>query len=198
MEKNDACQAVKKEANPMLQNLLRTIDIITILLAAAAAYSMIVLETALVNSLLIAAAPVLLLIAKYKGSKLLLFFAYMCTTLYFTAVLYDTFSEGAERYFTSGWPAVLLAAAALIISIAAAIIGFGTNTLTILWFMLHLLVIRQTLVLYVPSSFFSHFWARETADMAITRGYPVLLMAVWLGLFLDKYQRELRRERLIR
>lgn len=182
----------------MFQNILRSIDILTIILSVTAIYSMVFMETDLINSLLIILSPLLLLIAKYKGSRTLLFLAYLCTTIFFTSIIYNALSTGSTDYFHSGASSFFIALIAITVSLSAAIIGFGTNTLTILWISLHILVLRQTLILYSASAFFEHFWSEKALDTVIRHDYPFILMIIWLGLFLDKYQRELSREYISR
>ena len=87
---------------------------------------------------------------------------------------------------------------AIVISFVAAIIGFGTNTLTILWLSLQGIVLYETLIQFPTNQFFQHFWSAPIIDAAIRDDFPILLMVIWIGLFLDKYQRELQREYLSR
>jgi len=159
---------------------------------------MVFMETDVINSMLIILSPLLLLIAKYKGSRTLLFLAYLCSTIFFTSIIYNALSSDSTDYFHSGASSFLIGLVAIAVSLSAAIIGFGTNTLTILWITLHALVLRQTLLLYPVSTFFEHFWSEKAVDTVISHDYPFVLMIVWLGLFLDKYQRELTREYISR
>ena len=48
------------------------------------------------------------------------------------------------------------------------------------------------------NQFFEHFWSTPIIEAVIRGDFPILLMAIWIGLFLDKYQRELQREYLSR
>ncbi|MGE7183783.1 hypothetical protein ACQKKK_07175 [Peribacillus sp. NPDC006672] len=180
----------------MFKSILRILDLLTILFSAVAGYSLWTGGSNLISVLLIILSPLLLLLAKYHGNRYLLFAAYITTTVYFTAIIYNGLSNSGIDFFQSNFHVLLIGAAAVLLSIIAAVIGFGTNTLTILWLSLHALVTFETI--RMSSGFLSHFWSDPVVETAIRNDYPFLLMVVWIGLFLDKYQSELTRDYLSR
>ncbi|MDW7615302.1 hypothetical protein ABES08_04065 [Peribacillus simplex] len=180
----------------MFKSILRILDLLTILFSAFAGYSLWTGGSNLISVLLIILSPLLLLLAKYHGNRYLLFAAYITTTVYFTAIIYNGLSNSGIDFFQSNFHVLLIGAAAVLLSIIAAVIGFGTNTLTILWLSLHALVTFETI--RMSSGFLSHFWSDPVLETAIRNDYPFLLMVVWIGLFLDKYQSELTRDYLSR
>ncbi|MFP3508723.1 hypothetical protein SB775_03460 [Peribacillus sp. SIMBA_075] len=180
----------------MFKSILRILDLLTILFSAFAGYSLWTGGSNLISVLLIILSPPLLLLAKYHGNRYLLFAAYITTTVYFTAIIYNGLSNSGIDFFQSSFHVLLIGAAAVLLSIIAAVIGFGTNTLTILWLSLHALVTFETI--RMSSGFLSHFWSDPVLETAIRNDYPFLLMVVWIGLFLDKYQSELTRDYLSR
>ncbi|MFJ7639406.1 hypothetical protein ACQKIC_13260 [Peribacillus sp. NPDC046944] len=182
----------------MFKPILRILDILTILFSAVAGYSLWANGSNLISVLLIILSPLLLLLAKYHGNRYLLFTAYITTTIYFTAIIYNGLSDSSIDFFQSGISVLLLGLAAFLLSIIAAVIGFGTNTLTILWLALHALVSFETVTMNSASGFLSHFWTTPVVEAAIRNDFPFLLMIIWIGLFLDKYQRELTRDYLSR
>ena len=148
--------------------------------------------------LLIVLSPILLLLAKYHGNRILLFIAYVTTTIYFTAIIYNGLTYSSTDFFQSNFGVLLFGIIAILISFVAAVIGFGTNTLTILWLSLQGTVLYETLRQFPMSQFFKHFWSSPIIHTVIRDDYPILLMVIWIGFFLDKYQRELEREYLSR
>ncbi|MDM5210301.1 hypothetical protein QUF94_02295 [Peribacillus sp. NJ4] len=180
----------------MFKSILRILDLLTILFSAVAGYSLWTGGSNLLSILLIILSPLLLLLAKYHGNRYLLFAAYITTTVYFTAIIYNGLSNSGIDFFQSDFNVLLIGAAAVLLSIIAAVIGFGTNTLTILWLSLHALVTFETI--RMSSGFLSHFWSDPVVETAVRNDYPFLLMVVWIGLFLDKYQSELTRDYLSR
>ncbi|MEJ9228543.1 hypothetical protein LAV79_03320 [Peribacillus butanolivorans] len=180
----------------MFKSILRILDLLTILFSAVAGYSLWTGGSNLMSVLLIILSPLLLLLAKYHGNRYILFAAYITTTIYFTAIIYNGLSNSSIDFFQSSFHVLLLGAAAVLLSIIAAVIGFGTNTLTILWLSLHALVTFETI--RMSSGFLSHFWSNPVVETAVRNDYPFLLMVVWIGLFLDKYQSELTRDYLSR
>jgi hypothetical protein len=182
----------------MFKSILRILDILTILFSAVAGYSLWTGGSNLLSVLLIILSPLLLLLAKSHGNRYLLFSTYITTTIYFTAIIYNGLSNSSLDFFQSSLHVLMIGIAAVLLSIIAAVIGFGTNTLTILWLSLHALVTFETIRLYNASDFLAHFWSTPVVEAAIRKDYPFLLMAIWIGLFLDKYQRELTRDYLSR
>ncbi len=182
----------------MFQNILRFLDILAIILSVLAGYALWIGGNTIVSTLLIVLSPILLLTAKYQGNRILLFIAYVTTTIYFTAIVYNGLSNSPTDFFQSHFSVLLLGLVAIVISFVAAIIGFGTNTLTILWLSLQGIVLYETLTQFPTNQFFQHFWSAPIIDAVIRDDYPILLMVIWIGLFLDKYQRELQREYLSR
>ncbi|MFE4809716.1 hypothetical protein ACFQ9Y_00900 [Peribacillus simplex] len=180
----------------MFKSILRILDLLTILFSAVAGYSLWTGGSNLISVLLIILSPILLLLAKYHGNRYLLFAAYITTTVYFTAIIYNGLSNSGTDFFQSNFHVLLIGAAAALLSVIAAVIGFGTNTLTILWLSLHALVTFETI--RMSSGSLSDFWSDPVVQTAVRNDYPFLLMVVWIGLFLDKYQSELTRDYLSR
>lgn len=180
----------------MFKSILRILDLLTILFSAVAGYSLWTGGSNFISVLLIILSPLLLLLAKYHGNRYLLFAAYITTTVYFTAIIYNGLSNSGIDFFQSSFNVLLIGAAAALLSVIAAVIGFRTNTLTILWLSLHALVTFETI--RMSSGFLSGFWSDPVVETAIRNDYPFLLMVVWIGLFLDKYQSELTRDYLSR
>lgn len=182
----------------MFQNILRFLDIVAIILSVLAGYALWREESSTISILLIILSPILLLLAKYHGNRILLFIAYVTTTIYFTAIIYNGLSNSPIEFFQSSLGVLLFGIFAIIISLVVAVIGFGTNTLTILWLTLQGIVCYETLSQFPMNQFFTHFWSTPIIHAVIRDDFPILLMAIWIGLFLDKYQRELQREYLSR
>ena len=182
----------------MFQNILRFLDVLAILLSAIAGYALWTNGNNLLPIFLIVLSPILLLIAKFQGNRILLFITYITTTIYFTAIIYNGLSTSPTDFFHSHLSVLLLGIVAIIVSLIAAMIGFGTNTLTILWLALQGIVMYETFSQFPANQFLIHFWSTPTIHAAIREDFPILLMVIWIGLFLDKYQRELQREYLSR
>lgn len=182
----------------MLANLLRLLDILVIFLALIAGYSLWVDESSLLSIILIVLSPALLLFSKYKRNRILLFIAYVTTTVYFTSIIYNGLSANSTEFFREDFSILSLGIFAIVISAVAAVVGFGTNTLTILWFTLQCIVLFETMMHYPMQQFSQYFWSNPVMNDVIQNDYPILLMVVWIGLFLDKYQRELIRDYLSR
>jgi hypothetical protein len=182
----------------MFQNILRFLDLLAIILSVLAGYSLWINGSNTLSILLIVLSPILLLIAKYQGNRILLFVAYVTTTIYFTAIIYNGLSNSPTDFFQSNFSVLLFSIAAILVSFIVAIVGFGTNTLTILWLSIQGIVLYETLSQFPMNQFFEHFWTAPIIDAVMRDDYPILLMVIWIGLFLDKYQRELQREYLSR
>lgn len=182
----------------MFQNILRFLDILAIILSVLAGYALWIEGSNTLSILLIILSPILLLFAKYQGNRVFLFIAYVTTTIYFTAILYNGLTNSQTSFFQSGFGVLLFGIFAILISLVVAVIGFGTNTLTILWLSLQGTVLYETLRQFPTNQFFEHFWSEQIIVNVVRGDYPILLMAMWIGLFLDKYQRELEREYLSR
>lgn len=182
----------------MFQNILRFLDVLAIILSAIAGYALWKSDGTVLPIILIILSPILLLLAKFQGNRILLFIAYITTTIYFTAIIYNGLSNSPTDFFHSHLHVLLLGIIAIVISIVAAVIGFGTNTLTILWLALQGIIMYETFSQFPANLFLTHFWTISTVHAAIREDFPILLMVIWIGLFLDKYQRELEREYLSR
>lgn len=180
----------------MFQTILRFLDILAIILAISAGYALWMNGSSVLSILLIVLSPILLLLAKYQGNRILLFIAYVTTTIYFTAIVYNGLSNSPIDFFQADFTVLLFGLIAIVVSSVAAVIGFGTNTLTILWLSLQSIIFYETCTQFPINQFFEHFWSASIIDAVIGDDYPILLMAIWIGLFLDKYHRELQKEYL--
>ncbi|RID89551.1 hypothetical protein D1953_00075 [Peribacillus asahii] len=178
----------------MIQNILRFLDFLAIILSGIASYALWTSGSNIVSMLLIVLSPILLLLAKYQGNRLLLFAAYVTTTVYFTAIIYNGLSNSPIDFFQADFRILLFGLIAVALSLIAAVIGFGTNTLTILWLSLQGIVLYETFSQFPANRFLEHFWSAPIIDAVVRDDYPILLMVIWIGLFLDKYQKELQRE----
>ncbi|MBA9026819.1 hypothetical protein [Peribacillus huizhouensis] len=182
----------------MFHKFIRLLDIIALFFSIIAVYAIFNSGSMnIVNILFIVISPTLLLLSKFKGSRTLLFFAYVCSSIFFLSVLYNGFFR-QDDFFHSGLLAVGISLLAIVFSIFAAVIGFGTSTLTIVWLTLHGLVVYEALQLAGLGGFLDTFWSQKAIETAISNDYAFLLMFVWIGLFLDKYEKAIVREYISR
>ncbi|MFJ5623383.1 hypothetical protein ACIQD3_11710 [Peribacillus loiseleuriae] len=183
----------------MFHKFIRLLDIIALFFSIIAVYAIFnSVSMNIVNILFIVISPTLLLLSKFKGNRTLLFFAYVCSSIFFLSILYNGFFTTQYDFFHSGLLAIGISLLAILFSTIAAFIGFGTSTLTIVWLTLHGLVAYEAFQLGDSSGFLDSFWSPKTIETAISKDYAFLLMFVWIGLFLDKYQRAIVREYISR
>ena len=102
----------------MFQNILRFLDIVAIILSVLAGYALWIEGINILNILLIVLSPILLLLAKYHGNRILLFIAYVTTTIYFTAIIYNGLSNSPIGFFQSSWGVLLFGIFAIIIELS--------------------------------------------------------------------------------
>ncbi len=103
----------------MFKSILRILDLLTILFSAVAGYSLWTGGSNFISVLLIILSPLLLLLAKYHGNRYLLFAAYITTTVYFTAIIYNGLSNSGTDFFQSSFNVLLIGAAAALLSVIA-------------------------------------------------------------------------------
>src|SRR6476620_7070484 len=100
----------------MFQNILRFLDILAIILSVIAGFSLWTESSNTLSILLIVLSPILLLLAKYQGNRILLFIAYVTTTIYFTAIIYNGLSNSPTDFFQSSFSVLLLGIIAIVVS----------------------------------------------------------------------------------
>ncbi|MGM9926098.1 MAG: hypothetical protein ACI35R_17775 [Bacillus sp. (in: firmicutes)] len=179
----------------MYNIVIQKFDMLNAVLALIAVIALILNSHAYVAALILMIATIALIAAKYKYHKALIFIAYACSIGLFGIL----FEKSAEEFFQGSLSSLsdigIILGAAIVIGAIAAFRRFGTNTLSIVWFCLHILILLASTQIMGSDSFLRSLWSDEAQIYTIRSYYPFLLASMLVGVFLEKYQFEIKRER---
>ena len=137
---------------------------------------------------LLIAAGVLLIFSKLYGTPSIFFTTYLVHLYLIGLLIFELLSIE----WLSISPYLLLAFIAALISIITVIIRSNTSTLTLFWFALHILIIVYGFV--EGGTFWSSVWSPESVQAVFKTFYSILIAFFLIGVFLDRFQTELKRE----
>ena len=142
----------------------------------------------LLTGVLLLAAGVLLIISKRNGTPFIFFTTYLVHLFLIGLFISEQLSFG----WLSTGPYLLLAITAALISLIAVMIRSNTSTLTLFWLALHILIIIYGFI--SGDAFFSSVWSPLSVHAVFKSFYAVLIAFFLIGVFLDRFQTELKRE----
>ncbi len=137
---------------------------------------------------LLLTAGVLLIFSKLYGKPLIYFMTYLVHLYLIGLLIFDLLSIK----WLSTSPNFFIGFIAALISIIAVIIRSNTSTLTLFWLALHILIIAYGFV--GDDTFWSTVWSPESVEAVFHTFYSVLIAFFLIGVFLDRFQNELKRE----
>ena len=138
--------------------------------------------------ILLLAAGILLIISKLYGTPLIFFLTYSIHIFLIGILVFELLSIE--------WLSInlylFLALIAILISLITIIIRSNTSTLTLFWLALHSLILIYGFI--GEGSFWSTVWSPESIQTIFQTLYSVLIAFFLIGIFLDRFQTELKRE----
>ncbi|MEH6944282.1 hypothetical protein [Bacillus sp. JJ722] len=178
----------------MYNSIIRKLDILNILLAVIAVIALILNSHAYITATILLIATLTLFVTKYKFNKAFIFLTYTCSFIIFGLL----FAKAAKEIF---FHSIIVPSNIAVVIILAIIIGavatfanFGSNTLSIIWFCLHILMLISSIQIDFHS-FFQSIWSNEAQIYTIREFYPFLIASMLIGAFLEKFQVEIKRDR---
>ena len=181
----------------MFNSIIQKLDIANLVLAIGAGYCLLVNEKAYLQGLTMLLAIGMLLVAKYRYTRIHIFLTYFFSLVFF-GLLFQQISEKpifANIEMPLDNAGIILAA--LLLGAVAAYGKLGSHTLSILWFALHAVMIFVSFRL-AGASFFDLYWSLPAQKETISGFYPILLAAMLIGVFFEKYQYEIRHDKMLR
>lgn len=178
----------------MYSTIIQKIDILNIVFAILATATLIMNEFAFLEALLIIASTVTLFITKHRYNKVFIFLTYTCSVFFFGLL----FSRAADSFLLNSMTiptniAIVLLVAVIIGGISA-FANFGSNTLSVVWLTLHLLMFVASVQMSTHISFISALWSNNAQLYTIREYYPFLIAGMLIGVFLEKYQVEMKKD----
>ncbi|WP_409290306.1 hypothetical protein [Peribacillus sp. SCS-37] len=169
---------------------IRILDLINIAFSLFTAIILFTIQSIWLDGIMLIAAAILLWQTKYSHRKPLLFAAAFISTWYFASLLtrpllVDTIHI-SQFDMHPLWIPVIAAGAGL----AASQFRIGTSTLTLLWLALYLLAAVETLV-HNKEYLLARYWTPSMLADTINQYIPVLIAALCIGIFLEKFQKAL-------
>lgn len=133
-------------------------------------------------------AGVLLILSKHNGTPFIFFMTYAFHLYLIGLFIFELLSI----HWLSISPYLFMAFLAVFISLIALIIRSNTSTLTLFWFVLHILILAYGF--FSGGTFWSSVWSPESIHAVFKTFYSVLIAFFLVGIFLDRFQTELKRE----
>ena len=137
---------------------------------------------------LLIAAGLLLILSKLYGTPTIFFMTYWVHLYLIGLFIFELLSIE----WLSISPYFFMALLAALISIITIIIRSNTSTLTLFWFALHILIIVFGFV--EGDTFLSSVWNPVAVQAIFKTFYSILIAFFLIGIFLDRFQTELKRE----
>ena len=182
----------------MFNTIVHKADLLNIGFSIIAVIALIVNEGNFLLSAILLAATGALLFSKRIPSRVSIFITYTATTM-FLAILFLT--HGGKHFMENvsilGSTAIIFLLSLLIGGLAA-LSRFSTNSVSVLWFTLHTLILIASFQTMGDDSFLTALWGAGAQKQVINSLYPILIAAVLIAVFLDKYRFEIKRERKLR
>jgi hypothetical protein len=137
---------------------------------------------------LLLVAGVLLIISKLNGRPLIYFMTYLVHLYLIGLLIFELLSIE----WLSISPYLFVICLAAMISLIAVIIRSNTSTLTLFWLALHILILAYGFV--GGGTYWATVWSPESVQAVFKTFYSILIAFFLIGVFLDRFQNELKRE----
>ena len=179
----------------MYSTIIQKIDIINIVFAILATVTLIWNENAYVEALILIIATLALVASKYRFNSLLIFLTYSCSILFLGII----FSKSTEEMVLSGVTVptnlIWIILIAVIAGAVATFFKLGTSSLTVLLTAFHILMFVSAIQLSDNIPFVQALWSSNAQLYTVRTFYPILIACLLLGVFLEKYQNEMKKDR---
>ncbi len=170
----------------MYTSIIKNCDILNVVFALIATVMLLINEQAILLSAIILLTTFALLATKYKFNRLLIFVTYFGSALFFISLYGKTITT-----ISFG----VMVALSAVIGIIAVSLKLGSNTLSFVWVIMHILVFITAFQMTNYTSFLSALWSNNAQLYTISQYYPYLLAGFLIGVFFEKYQMALKRDR---
>ncbi|WP_050616374.1 hypothetical protein [Bacillus testis] len=178
----------------MYSDMIKKIDIIICIAAAASVIALWLNTHAFIESIIIIIATVTLVASKSVFNRTLIFVAYAFSSLLLGllfSMLAETITFNSFMLPSNYLSVVLLA---LLIGLIAAYARLESSILSVVWFTLYVLMIIASAMLK-DISFLHAFWSKDAQLYMMQKFYPFLLASMLIGVFMEKYQIAMKRDR---
>lgn len=175
----------------MYNTIIKNIDILNVVFAIVATVMLLINENAYLLSCIILVTTFALFATKYTFSRLFIFLTYTGSTFFF-AYLYG---ETMTSIVTASNYLLIIIVIAVVVGLIASFIKLGSNTLSFVWLIMHILVFITAFQMTNHTSFLQAFWSNNAQLYTISQYYPYLLAGFLIGVFLEKYQAAIQRDR---
>lgn len=179
----------------MYTTIIQKLDIMNLVFGILAVITLTWNENAYVEALIILVATLALVASKYRFHRLLIFLTYNCSILFLGII----FSKSTEEVVINGlkmpsnflWIAII----AILVGAAAAFFRLGTNSMTVVLITFHILMFISAIQLSNSIPFIKALWSSNAQLYTVHSYYPILMASLLLGVFLEKYQVEIKKDR---
>lgn len=137
---------------------------------------------------LLLAAGILLIISKLNGRPFIYFMTYLVHLCLIGLLIFELLSIE----WLSISPYLLVVCIAALISLIAVIIRSNTSTLSLFWLALHILILAYGFI--GEGTFWATVWSPGSVQAVFKTFYSILIAFFLIGVFLDRFQNELKRE----
>lgn len=175
----------------MYNTIIKNIDIVNVVFAIVATVMLLINENAYLLSCTILVTTFALLVTKYRFNRLFTFLTYAGSAFFFAYLYGETITNVA----TASNYLLIIIAIASVIGLIASFVKLGSSTLSFVWLIMHLLVFITAFQMTNHTSFLQAFWSNNAQLYTISQYYPYLLAGFLIGVFLEKYQVAIKRDR---
>ena len=171
----------------MYTTLIQKLDIMNIVFAVLATVTLIWNENTYIEAAIIMVATLALLASKHRFHRLLIFLTYSCSILFLGII----FSKSTEEVVING----LKMPSNLLWIVIIAFFRLGTNSMTVVLITFHILMFVSAIRLSDSVPFIKALWSSNAQLYTVHSYYPILIASLLLGVFLEKYQIEMKKDR---
>ncbi|MGN1385867.1 MAG: hypothetical protein ACI4XS_04615 [Bacillus sp. (in: firmicutes)] len=179
----------------MYTTIIQKLDITNLVFGILAVITLIWNENAYVEALIILVATLALVASKYRFHRLLIFLTYSCSILFLGII----FSKSTEDVVINGMKMpsnlIWITIIAVLVGAVCAFFKLGTNSMTAVLITFHILMFISAIKMSTSVPFIKALWSSNAQLYTVHTYYPILIASLLLGVFLEKYQIEIKKDR---
>ena len=172
----------------MFNDIMKRIDYANMIGFLAGGLILLLVRAEYLIGFLVLAAGVLLIWSKVNRATIIYLVTYFIHLFFAGIIIYGHFINNEQTWSNYAFIGI----AALAIAVMAFLVRTNTGTLSLFWLSLHILLIIQAFI--TPGSFMSDYWSINSIQQVFHSFYPLLIAVFLIGLFLDRFQTEIKRE----
>lgn len=175
----------------MYNTIIKNIDILNVVFAIVATVALLMNDADILQACIILVATITLLATKYQFNRVFIFLTYTSSTFFFAFLYAKTVTD----YTENTQHLIIVIAVSLLVGIIGATLKLGSNTLSFVWITMHILIFITAFQMTSHTVFIKALWSSNTQFYTISQYYPYLLAGFLIGVFLEKYQVAIKKDR---